>query len=210
MFLNVSKSKNDTITEKYRGEEKKIYQNLREYIEEREEKAFISEEEFLSNTFLQNKYRREYASVMEYLDNLKLTSGQEAMGITKESLLHEAVLDYTTVAGAIKMTGDKEQERRFKEDYDLNRFIRLEGSERLRVYKTYQKESREELYQRENSARQSINQQELDDKLINMMLRTEKEYKSLEKDGDLEAMFNSIENKTDIKDNGTKISKNKR
>ena len=108
------------------------------------------------------------------------------------------------------MTGDKEQERRFKEDYDLNRFIRLEGSERLRVYKTYQKESREELYQRENSARQSINQQELDDKLINMMLRTEKEYKSLEKDGDLEAMFNSIENKTDIKDNGTKISKNKR
>ena len=74
MFLNVSKSKNDTITEKYRGEEKKIYQNLREYIEEREEKAFISEEEFLSNTFLQNKYRREYASVMEYLDNLELTS----------------------------------------------------------------------------------------------------------------------------------------
>ena len=31
MFLNVSKKKNDTITEKYRGEEKRIYQELHEY-----------------------------------------------------------------------------------------------------------------------------------------------------------------------------------
>ena len=210
MFLNVSKSKNDTITEKYRGEEKRIYQELHEYIQEREEKDFISEEEFLSNSFLKNKYRREYALVMEYLDNLSLTTAQENLGITKEELLHQAVLDYTTVAGAIKMTKDKKQERRFKEDYDLNRFIRLEGSERLRIYKTYQKESREELYRTENRVKQSINQQELDDKLINMMLRTEKEYNSLEKDGELEAMFTSIENKTDNKENETKIGKNKR
>lgn len=192
MFLNVSKSKNDTITEKYRGEEKKIYQNLREYIEEREEKAFISEEEFLSNTFLQNKYRREYASVMEYLDNLELTSGQEAMGITKESLLHEAVLDYTTVAGAIKMTGDKEQERRFKEDYDLNRFIRLDSTIRLDKYKDYQKP---------NGNTFSL-EQDIDDKLTRMILQTEREYRAQE--NELDAMFNSINEEPTQKGNSHK------
>lgn len=192
MFLNVSKSKNDTITEKYRGEEKKIYQNLREYIEEREEKAFISEEEFLSNTFLQNKYRREYASVMEYLDNLELTSGQEAMGITKESLLHEAVLDYTTIAGAIKMTGDKEQERRFKEDYDLNRFIRLDSTIRLDKYKNYQKP---------NGNTFSL-EQDIDDKLTRMILQTEREYRAQE--NELDAMFNSINEELTQKGNGHK------
>lgn len=192
MFLNVSKSKNDTITEKYRGEEKKIYQNLREYIEEREEKAFISEEEFLSNTFLQNKYRREYASVMEYLDNLELTSGQEAMGITKESLLHEAVLDYTTVAGAIKMTGDKEQERRFKEDYDLNRFIRLDSTIRLDKYKNYQKP---------NGNTFSL-EQDIDDKLTRMILQTEREYRAQE--NELDAMFNSINEEPNQKGNHKK------
>ena len=192
MFLNVSKSKNDTITEKYRGEEKKIYQNLREYIQEREEKTFISEEEFLSNTFLQNKYRREYASVMEYLDNLKLTSGQEAMGITKESLLHEAVLDYTTIAGAIKMTGDKEQERRFKEDYDLNRFIRLDSTIRLDKYKDYQKP---------NGNTFSL-EQDIDDKLTRMILQTEREYRAQEKE--LEAMFNSINEEPNQKGNHKK------
>lgn len=192
MFLNVSKSKNDTITEKYRGEEKKIYQHLREYIEEREEKAFISEEEFLSNTFLQNKYRREYASVMEYLDNLELTSGQEAMGITKESLLHEAVLDYTTIAGAIKMTGDKEQERRFKEDYDLNRFIRLDSTIRLDKYKNYQKP---------NGNTFSL-EQDIDDKLTRMILQTEREYRAQE--NELDAMFNSINEELTQKGNGHK------
>ena len=192
MFLNVSKSKNDTITEKYRGEEKKIYQNLREYIEEREEKAFISEEEFLSNTFLQNKYRKEYASVMEYLDNLELTSGQEAMGITKESLLHEAVLDYTTIAGAIKMTGDKEQERRFKEDYDLNRFIRLDSTIRLDKYKDYQKP---------NGNTFSL-EQDIDDKLTRMILQTEREYRAQE--NELDAMFNSINEELTQKGNGHK------
>ena len=192
MFLNVSKSKNDTITEKYRGEEKKIYQNLREYIEEREEKTFISEEEFLSNTFLQNKYRREYASVMEYLDNLELTSGQEAMGITKESLLHEAVLDYTTVAGAIKMTGDKEQERRFKEDYDLNRFIRLDSTIRLDKYKNYQKP---------NGNTFSL-EQDIDDKLTRMILQTEREYRAQE--NELDAMFNSINEEPTQKGNSHK------
>lgn len=192
MFLNVSKSKNDTITEKYRGEEKKIYQNLREYIEEREEKAFISEEEFLSNTFLQNKYRREYASVMEYLDNLELTSGQEAMGITKESLLHEAVLDYTTIAGAIKMTGDKEQERRFKEDYDLNRFIRLDSTKRLDKYKNYQKP---------NGNTFSL-EQDIDDKLTRMILQTEREYRAQE--NELDAMFNSINEEPNQKGNHKK------
>lgn len=192
MFLNVSKSKNDTITEKYRGEEKKIYQNLREYIEEREEKAFISEEEFLSNTFLQNKYRREYASVMEYLDNLELTSGQEAMGITKESLLHEAVLDYTTIAGAIKMTGDKEQERRFKEDYDLNRFIRLDSTIRLDKYKDYQKQ---------NGNTFSL-EQDIDDKLTRMILQTEREYRAQE--NELDAMFNSINEEPTQKGNSHK------
>ena len=192
MFLNVSKSKNDTITEKYRGEEKKIYQNLREYIEEREEKAFISEEEFLSNTFLQNKYRREYASVMEYLDNLELTSGQEAMGITKESLLHEAVLDYTTVAGAIKMTGDKEQERRFKEDYDLNRFIRLDSTIRLDKYKDYQIPK----------ANPFSLEQDIDDKLTRMILQTEREYRAQE--NELDAMFNSINEELTQKGNGHK------
>ena len=192
MFLNVSKSKNDTITEKYRGEEKKIYQNLREYIEEREEKAFISEEEFLSNTFLQNKYRKEYASVMEYLDNLELTSGQEAMGITKESLLHEAVLDYTTIAGAIKMTGDKEQERRFKEDYDLNRFIRLDSTIRLDKYKNYQKP---------NGNTFSL-EQDIDDKLTRMILQTEREYRAQE--NELDAMFNSINEEPTQKGNSHK------
>lgn len=192
MFLNVSKSKNDTITEKYRGEEKKIYQNLREYIEEREEKAFISEEEFLSNTFLQNKYRKEYASVMEYLDNLELTSGQEAMGITKESLLHEAVLDYTTIAGAIKMTGDKEQERRFKEDYDLNRFIRLDSTIRLDKYKDYQKP---------NGNTFSL-EQDIDDKLTRMILQTEREYRAQE--NELDAMFNSINEEPTQKGNSHK------
>ena len=192
MFLNVSKSKNDTITEKYRGEEKKIYQNLREYIEEREEKAFISEEEFLSNTFLQNKYRKEYASVMEYLDNLELTSGQEAMGITKESLLHEAVLDYTTIAGAIKMTGDKEQERRFKEDYDLNRFIRLDSTIRLDKYKDYQKP---------NGNTFSL-EQDIDDKLTRMILQTEREYRAQE--NELDAMFNSINEEPNQKGNHKK------
>ena len=192
MFLNVSKSKNDTITEKYRGEEKKIYQNLREYIEEREEKAFISEEEFLSNTFLQNKYRREYASVMEYLDNLVLTSGQEALGMTKEELLHQAVLDYTTVAGAIKMTGDKEQERRFKEDYDLNRFIRLDSTIRLDKYKNYQKP---------NGNTFSL-EQDIDDKLTRMILQTEREYRAQE--NELDAMFNSINEELTQKGNGHK------
>lgn len=192
MFLNVSKSKNDTITEKYRGEEKKIYQNLREYIEEREEKAFISEEEFLSNTFLQNKYRREYASVMEYLDNLVLTPGQEALGMTKEELLHQAVLDYTTVAGAIKMTGDKEQERRFKEDYDLNRFIRLDSTIRLDKYKDYQKQ---------NGNTFSL-EQDIDDKLTRMILQTEREYRAQE--NELDAMFNSINEEPNQKGNHKK------
>ena len=192
MFLNVSKSKNDTITEKYRGEEKKIYQNLREYIEEREEKAFISEEEFLSNTFLQNKYRREYASVMEYLDNLVLTPGQEALGMTKEELLHQAVLDYTTVAGAIKMTGDKEQERRFKEDYDLNRFIRLDSTIRLDKYKNYQKP---------NGNTFSL-EQDIDDKLTRMILQTEREYRAQE--NELDAMFNSINEEPTQKGNSHK------
>lgn len=192
MFLNVSKSKNDTITEKYRGEEKKIYQNLREYIEEREEKAFISEEEFLSNTFLQNKYRREYASVMEYLDNLELTPGQEALGMTKEELLHQAVLDYTTVAGAIKMTGDKEQERRFKEDYDLNRFIRLDSTIRLDKYKNYQKP---------NGNTFSL-EQDIDDKLTRMILQTEREYRAQE--NELDAMFNSINEEPTQKGNSHK------
>lgn len=192
MFLNVSKSKNDTITEKYRGEEKKIYQNLREYIEEREEKAFISEEEFLSNTFLQNKYRKEYASVMEYLDNLELTTGQEALGMTKEELLHQAVLDYTTVAGAIKMTGDKEQERRFKEDYDLNRFIRLDSTIRLDKYKDYQKP---------NGNTFSL-EQDIDDKLTRMILQTEREYRAQE--NELDAMFNSINEEPTQKGNSHK------
>ena len=192
MFLNVSKSKNDTITEKYRGEEKKIYQNLREYIEEREEKTFISEEEFLSNTFLQNKYRREYASVMEYLDNLVLTPGQEALGMTKEELLHQAVLDYTTVAGAIKMTGDKEQERRFKEDYDLNRFIRLDSTIRLDKYKNYQKP---------NGNTFSL-EQDIDDKLTRMILQTEREYRAQE--NELDAMFNSINEEPNQKGNHKK------
>ena len=192
MFLNVSKSKNDTITEKYRGEEKKIYQNLREYIEEREEKAFISEEEFLSNTFLQNKYRKEYASVMEYLDNLELTPGQEALGMTKEELLHQAVLDYTTVAGAIKMTGDKEQERRFKEDYDLNRFIRLDSTIRLDKYKDYQKQ---------NGNTFSL-EQDIDDKLTRMILQTEREYRAQE--NELDAMFNSINEEPNQKGNHKK------
>lgn len=192
MFLNVSKSKNDTITEKYRGEEKKIYQHLQEYIEEREEKAFISEEEFLSNTFLQNKYRREYASVMEYLDNLELTSGQEALGMTKEELLHQAVLDYTTVAGAIKMTGDKEQERRFKEDYDLNRFIRLDSTIRLDKYKDYQKP---------NGNTFSL-EQDIDDKLTRMILQTEREYRAQE--NELDAMFNSINEEPTQKGNSHK------
>lgn len=192
MFLNVSKSKNDTITEKYRGEEKKIYQNLREYIEEREEKAFISEEEFLSNTFLQNKYRREYASVMEYLDNLVLTPGQEALGMTKEELLHQAVLDYTTVVGAIKMTGDKEQERRFKEDYDLNRFIRLDSTIRLDKYKNYQKP---------NGNTFSL-EQDIDDKLTRMILQTEREYRAQE--NELDAMFNSINEEPNQKGNHKK------
>ena len=195
MFLNVSKSKNDTITEKYRGEEKKIYQNLREYIEEREEKAFISEEEFLSNTFLQNKYRREYASVMEYLDNLVLTPGQEALGMTKEELLHQAVLDYTTVAGAIKMTGDKEQERRFKEDYDLNRFIRLDSTIRLDKYKNYQKP---------NGNTFSL-EQDIDDKLTRMILQTEREYRAQE--NELDAMFNSINEEPTQKGNSHKNKK---
>ena len=192
MFLNVSKSKNDTITEKYRGEEKKIYQNLREYIQEREEKTFISEEEFLSNTFLQNKYRREYASVMEYLDNLVLTPGQETLGMTKEELLHQAVLDYTTVAGAIKMTGDKEQERRFKEDYDLNRFIRLDSTIRLDKYKNYQKP---------NGNTFSL-EQDIDDKLTRMILQTEREYRAQE--NELDAMFNSINEEPNQKGNHKK------
>ena len=192
MFLNVSKSKNDTITEKYKGEEKRIYQELHEYIQEREEKDFISEEEFLSNTFLQNKYRREYASVMEYLDNLVLTPGQEALGMTKEELLHQAVLDYTTVAGAIKMTGDKEQERRFKEDYDLNRFIRLDSTIRLDKYKNYQKP---------NGNTFSL-EQDIDDKLTRMILQTEREYRAQE--NELDAMFNSINEEPNQKGNHKK------
>lgn len=192
MFLNVSKSKNDTITEKYRGEEKKIYQNLREYIQEREEKTFISEEEFLSNTFLQNKYRKEYASVMEYLDNLELTSGQEALGMTKEELLHQAVLDYTIVAGTIKMTKDKEQERRFKEDYDLNRFIRLDSTIRLDKYKDYQKP---------NGNTFSL-EQDIDDKLTRMILQTEREYRAQE--NELDALFNSINEEPNQKGNSHK------
>lgn len=192
MFLNVSKSKNDTITEKYKGEERRIYQELHEYIQEREEKAFISEEEFLSNTFLQNKYCREYASVKEYLDNLELTPGQEALGITKEELLHQAVLDYTTVAGTIKMTGDKEQERRFKEDYDLNRFIKLDSTIRLDKYKDYQK-SNENLLSLE---------QDIDEKLTRMILQTEREYRAQE--NELDAMFNSINKEQTQKGNSHK------
>lgn len=192
MFLNVSKKKNDTITEKYRGEEKRIYQELHEYIQEREEKDFISEEEFLSNSFLKNKYRREYALVMEYLDNLELTPGQEALGMTKEELLHQAVLDYTTVAGAIKMTGDKEQERRFKEDYDLNRFIRLDSTIRLDKYKNYQKP---------NGNTFSL-EQDIDDKLTRMILQTEREYRAQE--NELDAMFNSINEELNQKGNHKK------
>ena len=36
--------------------------------------------------------------------------GKETLVITKESHLHEAVLDYTIVAGAIKMKRNEEQE----------------------------------------------------------------------------------------------------
>ena len=195
MFLNVSKSKNDTITEKYKGEEKRIYQELHEYIQEREEKDFISEEEFLSNSFLKNKYRREYALVMEYLDNLSLTTAQENLGITKEELLHQAVLDYTTVAGAIKMTKDKEQERRFKEDYDLNRFIRLDSTIRLDKYKNYQKP---------NGNTFSL-EQDIDDKLTRMILQTEREYRAQE--NELDAMFNSINEELNQKGNSHKNKK---
>ena len=195
MFLNVSKSKNDTITEKYKGEEKRIYQELHEYIQEREEKDFISEEEFLSNSFLKNKYRREYALVMEYLDNLSLTTAQENLGITKEELLHQAVLDYTTVAGAIKMTKDKEQERRFKEDYDLNRFIRLDSTIRLDKYKNYQKP---------NGNTFSL-EQDIDDKLTRMILQTEREYRAQE--NELDAMFNSITEELNQKGNSHKNKK---
>lgn len=192
MLLNVSKSKNDTITEKYKREEKRIYQELHEYIQEREEKDFISEEEFLSNSFLKNKYRREYALVMEYLDNLSLTTAQENLGITKEELLHQVVLDYTTVAGAIKMTKDKEQERRFKEDYDLNRFIKLDSTIRLDKFKDYQK-SNENLFSLE---------QDIDDKLTRMILQTEREYRAQE--NELDAMFNSINEEPTQKRNSHK------
>ena len=169
---------------------KKIYQDFQEYMQEREEKEFISEEEFLSNTFLQNKYRREYASVMEYLDNLELTTGQEVLGITKESLLHQAVLDYTTIAGAIKMTGDKEQENKFKDEYDLNRFIRLDRTERLNLYKGYQKLSGDNL------------EQDINDRLSRMMMRTEQEYRSQE--SELDAMFNSIQSEQKANSNSQK------
>lgn len=194
MFLNISKSKNASMdnnaSEKYRGEEKKIYQDFQEYMQEREEKEFISEEEFLSNSFLQNKYRREYASVMDYLDNLELTPGQEAMGITKESLLHEAVLDYTTITGTIKMTGDKEQENKFKDEYDLNRFIRLNPTERLNLYKGYQKLSGDNL------------EQDIDDRLSRMILQTEQEYRSQE--SELDAMFSSIQSEQKTNPNSQK------
>lgn len=194
MFLNISKSKNASMdnnaSEKYRGEEKKIYQDFQEYMQEREEKEFISEEEFLSNSFLQSKYRREYASVMDYLDNLELTPGQEAMGITKESLLHEAVLDYTTITGTIKMTGDKEQENKFKDEYDLNRFIRLNPTERLNLYKGYQKLSGDNL------------EQDIDDRLSRMILQTEQEYRSQE--SELDAMFSSIQSEQKTNPNSQK------
>lgn len=194
MFLNICKSKNASMdnnaSEKYRGEEKKIYQDFQEYMQEREEKEFISEEEFLSNTFLQNKYRREYASVMEYLDNLELTTGQEVLGITKESLLHQAVLDYTTIAGAIKMTGDKEQENKFKDEYDLNRFIRLDRTEKLNMYKDYQKLSGDNL------------EQDINDRLSRMIIRTEQEYRSQE--SELDAMFNSIQSEQKANSNSQK------
>lgn len=194
MFLNISKSKNASMdnnaSEKYRGEEKKIYQDFQEYMQEREEKEFISEEEFISNTFLQNKYRREYASVMEYLDNLELTTGQEVLGITKESLLHQAVLDYTTIAGAIKMTGDKEQENKFKDEYDLNRFIRLDRTEKLNMYKDYQKLSGDNL------------EQDINDRLSRMIIRTEQEYRSQE--SELDAMFNSIQSEQKANSNSQK------
>ena len=114
------------------------------------------------------------------------------MGITKESLLHEAVLDYTTVAGAIKMTGDKEQERRFKEDYDLNRFIRLDSTIRLDKYKNYQKP---------NGNTFSL-EQDIDDKLTRMILQTEREYRAQE--NELDAMFNSINEEPNQKGNHKK------
>ena len=197
MFLDLNLPKKKDISErqlgeKYLGQEKKIYQELHEYIQEREEKEFISEEEFLSNTFLQNKYRKEYAAVMEYLDNLSLTPAQEALGITKEELLDQGVLDYTTVAGAIKMTGGKEQERRFKEDYDLNRFIRLDSTIRLDKYKNYQKP---------NGNTFSL-EQDIDDKLTRMILQTEREYRAQE--NELDAMFNSINEEPNQKGNHKK------
>ena len=197
MFLDLNLPKKKDISErqlgeKYLGQEKKIYQELHEYIQEREEKEFISEEEFLSNTFLQNKYRKEYAAVMEYLDNLSLTPAQEALSITKEELLDQGVLDYTTVAGAIKMTGDKEQERRFKEDYDLNRFIRLDSTIRLDKYKNYQKPKGNPF---------SL-EQDIDDKLTRMILQTEREYRAQE--NELDAMFNSINEEPNQKGNHKK------
>lgn len=197
MFLDLNLPKKKDISErqlgeKYLGQEKKIYQELHEYIQEREEKEFISEEEFLSNTFLQNKYRKEYAAVMEYLDNLSLTPAQEALGITKEELLDQGVLDYTTVAGAIKMTGGKEQERRFKEDYDLNRFIRLDSTKRLDKYKNYQKPKGNPF---------SL-EQDIDDKLTRMILQTEREYRAQE--NELDAMFNSINEEPNQKGNHKK------
>ena len=197
MFLDLNLPKKKDISErqlgeKYLGQEKKIYQELHEYIQEREEKEFISEEEFLSNTFLQNKYRKEYAAVMEYLDNLSLTPAQEALGNTKEELLYQGVLDYTTVAGAIKMTGDKEQERRFKEDYDLNRFIRLDSTIRLDKYKNYQKPKGNPF---------SL-EQDIDDKLTRMILQTEREYRAQE--NELDAMFNSINEEPNQKGNHKK------
>ena len=197
MFLDLNLPKKKDISErqlgeKYLGQEKKIYQELHEYIQEREEKEFISEEEFLSNTFLQNKYRKEYAAVMEYLDNLSLTPAQEALGITKEELLDQGVLDYTTVAGAIKMTGGKEQERRFKEDYDLNRFIRLDSTIRLDKYKDYQIPKTNPF---------SL-EQDIDDKLTRMILQTEREYRAQE--NELDAMFNSINEEPNQKGNHKK------
>lgn len=123
---------------KFVNQEGEIYKNIGEYISEKEGEGYISEEEFLASSWLKEKYRMEYAEIMKYLDTIELTPNQVAMGVTKDTMLHLASLDYSVLSGTISTLYGKEQGEEFRKKYDLKKLIRVPEEDRLKIRKEFQ------------------------------------------------------------------------
>lgn len=202
----------------YMGQEKKIYKDISEYIEAKEGQDYISEEEFITSHNIKEKYMMEYAEVMKYLDTLQLTPSQIAIGVTKDNILHKAVIDYSLLASTITSISGREAGKKFRYEYDLNKLVRIPENDRLSIYRQYQSLKQEEAKtaefsdtfrrqeemqmintnqeQRLDEIRKGENNtsQALDNGLIKLMKSTEEHSAS---NDELEAMFNSCNASTD-------------